>query len=686
MKTECYQCGRVIERPENFCPYCGGKLGFNEEFFIDIKNGSQKALAYLYRETYADVYLTIHTLIKDEELTFRLIQNSYETAFSSLNTLKSSDEFHMWIKKIALNESRDKINTQLFSSETEEKTEINVEFPEEKIGGCPEAFLTEEAAKRFLWEILDGLPEKQRIVVSLFYFQEFSIQKIAEFLECSESDVKDTLICGRKVIQEYVPESKKKGADLFGLSPIVFFLSLLKGDEIRETIVPDRKILSAVLRKKKSAGMKGIICGAVAITVIGTSVLAANHMLHKQELKGKQGQEKKIETSSEDTVPYKEEGEEEVKEEKFTDEMASQYYSNILLEYQQAEVHGEKDLYYVILDMAGDQMPELFVSEKQEGDKEEIYKIVDMYAYSNGGGRHLSQYRGFGKNLLDGYATIGEQTQYTICKGGIIKEDTISATGKCVQFYKMEANTAMTFLLEGFLCEGDQYHYVQELDVTPYTQQESEDMLEKYEEEEIAWKKLSLLEIKKSFDPMDKLAHYKEVIQEYQRAVAEGFQGEYTYVTQSFLRDFYVGGPIYYTLYDFCGDQMPELLLSYGDEKEIVGLYGCEDGFPKDMNTEVPGGFGFQVCQNNIIRIQWNSGGMSTGSTSFYRIKPNSCVLEKVDGVSHDGYGICYDNRSTDQMDSENEITREYYELILETYQKDEQVLFSWNELGNCDF
>lgn len=486
MKTECYQCGRVIERPENFCPYCGGKLGFNEEFFIDIKNGSQKALAYLYRETYADVYLTIHTLIKDEELTFRLIQNSYETAFSSLNTLKSSDEFHMWIKKIALNESRDKINTQLFSSETEEKTEINVEFPEEKIGGCPEAFLTEEAAKRFLWEILDGLPEKQRIVVSLFYFQEFSIQKIAEFLECSESDVKDTLICGRKVIQEYVPESKKKGADLFGLSPIVFFLSLLKGDEIRETIVPDRKILSAVLRKKKSAGMKGIICGAVAITVIGTSVLAANHMLHKQELKGKQGQEKKIETSSEDTVPYKEEGEEEVKEEKFTDEMASQYYSNILLEYQQAEVHGEKDLYYVILDMAG--------------------------------------------------------------------------------------------------------------------------------------------------------------------------------------------------------DQMPELLLSYGDEKEIVGLYGCEDGFPKDMNTEVPGGFGFQVCQNNIIRIQWNSGGMSTGSTSFYRIKPNSCVLEKVDGVSHDGYGICYDNRSTDQMDSENEITREYYELILETYQKDEQVLFSWNELGNCDF
>lgn len=50
------------------------------------------------------------------------------------------------------------------------------------------------------------LPEKYRIMIHLFYYEEYSIREIAEILKLSESNVKVRLSRGRKMLKRIIQE------------------------------------------------------------------------------------------------------------------------------------------------------------------------------------------------------------------------------------------------------------------------------------------------------------------------------------------------------------------------------------------------------------------------------------------------------------------------------------------------
>ena len=57
-----------------------------------------------------------------------------------------------------------------------------------------------------LFETVLSLPEKYRIVIHLFYYEEYSVQEIAKVLSLSESNVKVRLSRGRKLLKEVLKE------------------------------------------------------------------------------------------------------------------------------------------------------------------------------------------------------------------------------------------------------------------------------------------------------------------------------------------------------------------------------------------------------------------------------------------------------------------------------------------------
>ena len=62
----------------------------------------------------------------------------------------------------------------------------------------PEATIDQKETSRLVKEILDVLPDEQRIVIGMFYYDQMSVSEIAEELECSENTVKSRLNYGRK--------------------------------------------------------------------------------------------------------------------------------------------------------------------------------------------------------------------------------------------------------------------------------------------------------------------------------------------------------------------------------------------------------------------------------------------------------------------------------------------------------
>ena len=66
------------------------------------------------------------------------------------------------------------------------------------------AFREEEDSR--LFEAVMGLPRKYRVVIHLFYYEEYSVAQIAQILRSREGTVKSQLSRGRKLLKEMLKE------------------------------------------------------------------------------------------------------------------------------------------------------------------------------------------------------------------------------------------------------------------------------------------------------------------------------------------------------------------------------------------------------------------------------------------------------------------------------------------------
>ena len=64
-----------------------------------------------------------------------------------------------------------------------------------------DSLIFEEPSDRILMDEVLALPEKYRIVIHLFYFEEYKTREIAEILKLSENTVKTRLSNGRKILR-----------------------------------------------------------------------------------------------------------------------------------------------------------------------------------------------------------------------------------------------------------------------------------------------------------------------------------------------------------------------------------------------------------------------------------------------------------------------------------------------------
>ena len=258
---KCFKCEKEIQGQVKYCPRCGTYLGFSDELIQRAIQGDEAAQAELYNRTYSDVYFTILSITKDEDLIMDMVQDTYLTAFRKLEQLKDSDSFCAWLKRIAHNRTLNALRDRrvLHTATTiSTETEVVLEIEDDRIESLPEASMDQKETSRLVREILDALPEDQRIVVGMYYYDQLSVSEIAEELECSENTVKSRLNYGRKKIQGKVLELEKKGTKLYNLAPLPFFIWLLRNlykqpDEKMFQVIRQKIACDNILNAKKSS-------------------------------------------------------------------------------------------------------------------------------------------------------------------------------------------------------------------------------------------------------------------------------------------------------------------------------------------------------------------------------------------------------------------------------------------------
>lgn len=262
------------------------------------KSGDQDAMARLIEQSEQMVYINCLRLLKDPEEARDMAQEVFLTVFLKLDTLKKPEAFFEWVKIITVNKCRNKLkeNNPYFFLEDmngpaqslyEEKDEGDpyARFEDRRDQISPDKYLDKKEVQDLVIHLIDDLPDAQRMVLILFYYDDYSIREIARIMEISEGTVKSRLAYGRLALKKALEKEKKKGNILFGRTPVTFLAYI--AHFLKKSLSDNQDELSALkgtvsAAAGASASSTGTAATGAATTSAGGSVISAADSLAVQ--------------------------------------------------------------------------------------------------------------------------------------------------------------------------------------------------------------------------------------------------------------------------------------------------------------------------------------------------------------------------------------------------------------------
>ena len=251
--------------------------------------GNQEGYDFLYQSTYQKKFFIAKKYMGNDMDAQDVLQDAYVQAFTKLNTLQDYQKFPNWFGMIVANTAKNALQKKkmLFFSDLEgvneegEAMELNI--MDTDASRQPEIAYTEKETQEMVHEMLDTLPDDQRMCILMFHFEGASIREIAEAMECSENTVKSRLNYGRKAIKKKSEELQKKGCKLYSMAPLPLLLFLLRKEEqafLQNAgfVIPSAASVmnqGAKIAKQASKGFLKTVAGKVTMTVAGLAAIGS---------------------------------------------------------------------------------------------------------------------------------------------------------------------------------------------------------------------------------------------------------------------------------------------------------------------------------------------------------------------------------------------------------------------------
>ena len=160
----------------------------------------QAAFAELVKEFSEPLYWQIRKIVLSHDDANDVLQNTFIKIWTSIDNFRGDSKLSTWLYRIAINESITFLNNQRSASNVS-MDDVD-SFLVSKLEG-DEYFDGDEAQLKLQKAILT-LPEKQRIVFNLKYFDEMKYEEMSEILETSVGALKASYHHAVKKIEEFL--------------------------------------------------------------------------------------------------------------------------------------------------------------------------------------------------------------------------------------------------------------------------------------------------------------------------------------------------------------------------------------------------------------------------------------------------------------------------------------------------
>jgi len=161
------------------------------------KDRAFSELLDLYQER---IYWHIRKMVYNHEDSNDVLQNTFVRVYKSIDKFEGKSKLLTWIFRIGYNESL------RFLEREKKRRHLSIEeVSVYQLGKLKDSeFFDGEELHRFLLETVADLPEKQKRVFQMKYFDDLSFREISEILDVSENTLKSGYYEAVKKIQEKI--------------------------------------------------------------------------------------------------------------------------------------------------------------------------------------------------------------------------------------------------------------------------------------------------------------------------------------------------------------------------------------------------------------------------------------------------------------------------------------------------
>jgi RNA polymerase sigma factor (sigma-70 family) len=174
----------------------------DKELLIQFKEPSTKERAFtsIIKKYQEKLYWHIRRMVVEHEDANDVLQNMFIKVWNGLENFREDSQLYTWLYRIATNESL------TFLEQQKKRSAISIDGSETGLSNSIKADKHFDA-NRLEWKLqlaIQQLPEKQRVVFGLRYYDEMPYEEMSRVLETSEGALKASYHHAVKKIEDFI--------------------------------------------------------------------------------------------------------------------------------------------------------------------------------------------------------------------------------------------------------------------------------------------------------------------------------------------------------------------------------------------------------------------------------------------------------------------------------------------------
>ena len=168
---------------------------------INNRKTKEQGFRLLVAQTKEQLYRQIRHMVGSHEDADDLLQEVYIKVFSKIGSLRQDSSLSTWISRIAYNETVNYIKSKSFRNS---RSDISLDLTSIISSTMENRQINAEKIISALTDAVSKLPEKQKEVFNMRYYQNIPFKQMEQMLNTSESALKTSYHIAEKKIKDFL--------------------------------------------------------------------------------------------------------------------------------------------------------------------------------------------------------------------------------------------------------------------------------------------------------------------------------------------------------------------------------------------------------------------------------------------------------------------------------------------------